>query len=132
MDAPQAQVFVETVEIGQSANQLALVPPVACRETFGDRRHSYLAPYPARRARAKAVAIVRWMFHFQAVATKCAWWHRHACVRIKAPQHFVQNYSSHERVPRALTAAGWTLVFRTSKRAPNEPQIITRWHQEWP
>lgn len=47
MDAPQAQVNFELIEIGGAANMLAHNPPAAKPETIGDKDAiPYLTPYP--------------------------------------------------------------------------------------
>ncbi len=47
MDAPQAQVYLEIVEVGGAANKLVLVPPAAKAEKIGDKDDfPYLPPYP--------------------------------------------------------------------------------------
>ncbi len=47
MDAPQAQVNLEIIEMGSAANKLTLSPPAAQPEKFGDNADiPYLPPYP--------------------------------------------------------------------------------------
>jgi len=54
MDAPQAQVNLELIEIGGAANKLTLAPPAAQPEKFGDAADiPYLAPYPGSKRKGE-------------------------------------------------------------------------------
>lgn len=128
MDAPQAQVFVETVEIGQSANQLALVPPAAKPETFGDKDDiPYLAPYPGSTRKGEGRGDSPMDVSLPGSGDE---------VRLAGTGTQVRTYQGPSTLSKlqfmneyraALTAAGWTLVFPDDKRAPNESQIIARY-----
>lgn len=128
MDAPQAQVYVETIEVGGAVSRLVLVPPAATPEKVGDKDDlPYLAPYPGSvrtaegrgndpldvtppgtGAEARLVGSATVLRRYQGPSTLSA-------------LQFMSEYR------RALTAAGWTVVYPDDKQAAGAGQIIARY-----
>jgi outer membrane protein OmpA-like peptidoglycan-associated protein len=126
MDAPQAQVNLEIIEVGSAANKLVLPPPAAQPEKFGDNADiPYLPPYPGstRKGGGRSDGPLEVTEPGKAGGEPLLVGTGVVARSYQGPStlsqlQFVAEYRS------ALTQAGWKVVYPTDATAANAAAVI--------